>query len=75
MRPSNFLTQSEPALHEPSDMNWSWPFKNIKPKQWSLLDEDQKEDVEKYVMLQFKSREPPEKRATPEINGATAKSA
>ena len=37
------------------DTPWGWPFKTVKPKQYSLLDDDQRADVEKYIRLQLKT--------------------
>ena len=47
------------------DSPWAWPFKLVKPAQYALLDDDQKIDVEKYIMLQVKTRAPPEKQSAP----------
>ncbi|PHM20955.1 MAG: hypothetical protein CK604_00660 [Curvibacter sp. PD_MW3] len=66
--PINYLDTPEVAgpltleLREPSPAPYlAWPFKKIRPAQYELLDEDQRADIEKYVLLQIKSREPPTK--------------
>lgn len=63
------------ARESTPDTPWNWPFKKVKPKQWALLDNDQKQDVEKYVLLQVKSVEAPKKQKSPANITATVKSA
>lgn len=52
-----------------------WPFKRVNPQQWSLLDEDQKYDIEKYVSLQVKIKAPTSKQQKPAHNVAKVGSA
>lgn len=54
---------------------WAWPFKDVTPKQYQLLDEDQRMDVEKYIQLQIKTREPPAKHEPPASNNGQVKAA
>lgn len=44
---------------------WPWPFMNVTYDQYVLLDDEQRVDVEKYILLHVKTREPPEKHETP----------
>jgi len=76
MRPDTYQLNAGVVAREPiADTPWNWPFKKVKPKQWALLDDDQKQDVEKYVLLQVKSRETPKKQNKPANIAATTKSA
>lgn len=47
------------------DHEYLWPFKRINPQQWSLLDDEQKSDIEKYVALQVKTKAPAPKHREP----------
>ena len=56
-----------PDLHlkvKTTEAAWGWPFKSITVAQYSQLDEDQRIEIEKYVMLQIKAREQPIKHET-----------
>lgn len=67
-----------PEVREPSPSGrWTWPFKKIRPEQYELLDDEQRIDIEKYVLLQVKSREPPtaEKHESPATKLAKVQSA
>ena len=67
-----------PAVREPTPASrWMWPFKKIRPEQYELLDDEQRLDIEKYVLLQVKSREPPskEKHESPASKPAKVQSA
>lgn len=71
----SYLEAASHVVREPSPASWNWPFKSVKPRQYALLDDEQREDIEKYVLLQVKSREPPQKRTAPESKPATVRSA
>jgi hypothetical protein len=56
------------ALHNVRDealFPWRWPFKTINARQYDLLDDKQRSQIEDYVWLHIKSREPPEKQEVP----------
>lgn len=80
--PEGFVpAPAEPAKVEVRESTpasrWQWPFKKVRPEQYELLDEEQRMDIEKYVMLQVKSREPPnaEKHESPAPKPAKVQSA
>lgn len=64
------------AEPEPAS-KWIWPFKDVRPEQYALLDHQQRTDIEKYVLLQVKTRDPPaqEKQRTPATKPAKVRSA
>lgn len=54
---------------------WAWPFKDVKPAQYALLDDQQRTEVENYILFKIRNREPPEKLTAPETNSAKANAA
>lgn len=69
---------AQPEVEESTPSSrWMWPFKKIRPEQYDLLDDEQRVDIEKYVLLQVKSREPPpaEKHESPATKLAKVQSA
>jgi len=55
-------------VREESLFPWLWPFKAINVKQYAILDDHQKKQVEDYILLQIKARAPPEKHPSPASN-------
>jgi transcriptional regulator with XRE-family HTH domain len=69
-------TQAPPAAQESTTADrWTWPFKKVTREQFGLLDDEQRQDIEKYVLLHVKTREPPEKHEAPGTNTAKAHAA
>lgn len=65
-------TIAAPMVMEPvPQFGFKWPFRDVTPQQYDLLDERQREEVEKYVVLQLRSREPPEKQDAPDYKTGT----
>lgn len=52
--------------HAGRDLPYGWPFsERIKPWQYNELSQLQKEEIEKYVILQLNAREPPAEQIPP----------
>lgn len=69
------MAQQHTVREHTRDSAYLWPFKRINPQQWSLLDEEQKYDIEKYVSLQVKTKAPASKHREPAHNIFKASSA
>lgn len=54
---------------------WNWPFRQITSEQWSLLDQDEKDNIEKVIVATVKNRGDPEKQDAPAYSHSAAKSA
>lgn len=46
---------------------WNWPFREVTPDKWALLDQDEKDNFEKLILATVKNRGDPEKTACPRI--------
>jgi transcriptional regulator with XRE-family HTH domain len=64
MRETAELSQPKVKESDPSYLR-AWPFRLVTNKHWESLNDEQRKDVEKYILLQVKSREPPQKRTEP----------
>lgn len=61
-------------LREPAGHPYMWPFKEIKPRQWDLLNDQEQKHIEDSVLMLIKAREDPKHQA-PEKNVGSAQSA
>ena len=52
-----------------------WPFRNVSVRQYALLDEHQRMQVEDYILLQIRGRDSPEKQPTPANYSSQTKAA
>jgi hypothetical protein len=67
-------TQTAAVLHTPgADTYFGWPFgKRIAPWQYNSLSTVEKHDVEKYIRLLLKAKDPPSEHPQPANNEKTA---
>jgi len=56
---------SKAATISESAAPWTWPFKTVTPRQYELLDDADREQIEKHVMLYVMAREDPAKQIAP----------
>lgn len=48
--------------------SWSWPFLEVKPDQWALLNDEEKKHIEDGILLCVKNRGDPAKQLLPAKN-------
>lgn len=63
------------AMESLPPKNSAWPFVDVTPDEYERLDDEQRKDIEKYVVLQVKTREPPEKHTSPASKPTKVRSA
>lgn len=54
-----------------SNGGWQWPFWSVSPKDYALLTVEEKQHIEKGILLSVKNRDSPEKQMAPEYKIAS----